>query len=192
MTDNALQHPKLFQFISALDEDLAARARIKGCSFCGGVLHSARYPRIPRGSPLALEGVPTTRHSFCCASCRRRTTPASVRFLGRRVYPGFIVILVSAMQSGVTDPLVAELRAALGVARRTLQRWRHWWREIFVHTPLWRHERGNFMPMIDDAALPLSLLERFVSSDDRTRVVQLLRFLMPLSVPGAATQYEGR
>jgi len=110
MTDNALQHPKLFHFISALDEDLAARARIKGCSFCGGVLHSARYPRIPRGGPLALEGVPTTRHSFCCESCRRRTTPASVRFLGRRIYPGFIVILVSAMQSGVTDPLVAELR----------------------------------------------------------------------------------
>ena len=111
MTDNALQHPKLFHFISALDEDLAARARIKGCSFCGGVLHSARYPRIPRGGPLALEGVPTTRHSFCCASCRRRTTPASVRFLGRRVYPGFIVILVSRPQEILALKIKAILRA---------------------------------------------------------------------------------
>ena len=67
-----------------------------------------------------------------------------------------------------------------------------WWRQIFVHTPLWQYERGNFMPTIDDATLPLSLLERFASGDDRTQVVQLLRFLMPLSVPAGATQHEGR
>jgi len=192
MTDDALQHPKLFHFLLSLDDDLAARARVKGCTFCGGVLHSARYPRTPRGGPLALEGTPTMRHSFCCESCRRRTTPPSVRFLGRRVYPGFIMVLLSAMQSGVTDPLVAELRAAIGVTRRTLQRWRHWWREIFIHTALWRYEQGNFMPTIDVAALPLSLLERFVSGDGRTRIVHLLRFLMPISVPGGFNLHEGR
>ena len=30
------------------------------------------------------------------------------------------------MQSGVTNNLINELRLHLGVARRTLQRWRHW------------------------------------------------------------------
>ena len=191
MTGNALQHPKLFHFLSTIDGDLAARCRSQGCVFCGGVLHSARYHPKPRGEPLAPQGVPTTRHSFCCETCRRRTTPASVRFLGRRVYPGFIVILLSVMQRGVTDSGIDELRSALGVARRTLQRWRHWWRQIFVHTPLWQYERGNFMPTIDDATLPASLLERFVNGDAQTRVVQLLRFLIPLSAPGSTPQREG-
>ena len=193
MTDYALQHSKLFQFLSAIDGDLAARCRSLGCVFCGGVLHSARYPRKPLSVPLAPQGVPTTRDSFCCESCRRRTTPASVRFLGRRVYPGFIVILLSLMQRGVTDSGIDELRSTLGVARRTLQRWRHWWQQIFVHTPLWQYERGNFMPAIDGVTLPASLLERFVNGDAQTRVVQLLRFLIPLSAPGSTTtQRKGR
>jgi len=54
VTHSALQHPKLFHFLSTIDEDLAARSRLLGCSFCGGVLHSARYPRKPRGGPSAL------------------------------------------------------------------------------------------------------------------------------------------
>ena len=118
--------------------------------------------------------------------------PASVRFLGRRVYPGFIVILLSMMQRGVTDSGIEELRIMLGLARRTLQRWRHWWRQIFVQTPLWRYQRGNFMPTIDESALPTSLLERFADGDAQSRVVLLLRFLTPLSAPGPITQRYGR
>jgi hypothetical protein len=34
---------KLFHFLTAIDEDLAARRRSLGCSLCGGVLHSAVY-----------------------------------------------------------------------------------------------------------------------------------------------------
>jgi hypothetical protein len=192
VTAIALQHPKLFHFLTAIDEDLAARRRSLGCSFCGGVLHSAAYPRKPRGAPWAPPGVPTIRHSFCCQSCRSRNMPASVRFLGRRVYPGFIVILLSMMQRGVTDRGIDELRITLGLARRTLQRWRHWWRQIFVQTPLWQYERGNFMPTIDESALPMSLLERFVNGDALARVVLLLRFLIPLSAPGPITQRYGR
>ncbi len=118
--------------------------------------------------------------------------PASVRFLGRRGYPGFIVILLSMMQRGVTDRGIDELRITLGLTRRTLQRWRHWWRQIFVQTPLWQYERGNFMPTIDESALPMSLLERFANGDALARVVLLLRFLTPLSAPGLITQRYGR
>jgi hypothetical protein len=40
--------------------------------------------------------------SLCCSrdGCRRRMTPPSVRFLGRRVYLGAVLVLVSAMQQG--------------------------------------------------------------------------------------------
>jgi hypothetical protein len=35
--------------------------------------------------------------------CRSRTTPPSLRFLGRKVYLATIVVLVSMMQYGVTE-----------------------------------------------------------------------------------------
>jgi len=192
VTHSTSQHPKLFHFLSTIDEDLAAKARAKGCGFCGGVLHSARYPRKPRGAPPELNGASPTRHSFCCETCRKRTTPASVRFFERRGYPALVMVLLAAMQAGVTDSRIDELRASLGVARRTLQRWRHWWREVFVRTPFWEIERGRFMPPVEHTALPASLLERFLGGDAQAKLIQCLRFLAPLSVPGAGTLREGR
>jgi len=94
------------------------------------------------------------------------------------------MVLLSGMQSGVTDTLINELQLHLGVARRTLQRWRHWWREIFVATPFWNLGRGRFMPPIEHAALPNSLLERFSGIDAHSQLVQCLQFLAPLSKPG--------
>ena len=191
MTVNTFEQPGFLQFLAAIDTDLASRARMQGCRFCGGALHSACYPRKPRGGAvMATEA--TTRHSFCCDKCRRRTTPESVRFLGRRVYPGFVMVLLSAMQSGVTHTLINELQLHLGVARRTLQRWRHWWREIFVRTPFWDLGRGRFMPSIEHAALPMSLLDRFKGQDGQSQLVLCLRFLAPLSKPGFFTQDDGR
>jgi len=193
MTVNILQQPSFFQFLAAIDSDLASRARLQGCSFCGGTLHSACYPRKPRGGSMELEtAVTTTRQSFCCDRCRRRTTPESVRFLGRRVYPGFIMVLLSGMQSGVTNNLIDELRLHLGVARRTLQRWRHWWREIFVETPFWDLGKGRFTPPIEPAALPKSLLDRFSGKDAQSQLVRCLQFLAPLSRPGVITDGDGR
>lgn len=130
MIANVIQEPRFFQFLAAIDSDLVSRTRMQGCSFCGDVLHSACYPLKPQGRSVELETTaPTMRKSFCGDKCRRRTTPESVLFLGRRVYPGFIMVLLSCMQCGVTDTPINELQLHFGVARRTLQRWRHWWRE---------------------------------------------------------------
>jgi hypothetical protein len=193
MTVNTFEQTGFLQFLAVIDTDLASRAWMQGCRFCGGALHSACYSRKPRGGAVVATEA-TTRHSFCCDKCRRRTTPESVRFLGRRVYPGFVMVMVllSAMQSGVTDTLINELQLHLGVARRTLQRWRHWWREIFVGTSFWDLGRGRFMPPIEHAALPMSLLDRFKGQDTQTQLVRCLQFLAPLSKPGFFTQDDGR
>ena len=84
-----------------------------------------RGDRKPRGGPPW-----EVRFSFCCAKegCRRRHTPGSVRFLGRRVYAGLIVVLVSAMLHGLNPERVQRLRKVLGIDWRTLGRWRQWWR----------------------------------------------------------------
>jgi len=163
LSPSILQDARLYAVLHRVDEDLAAHARRSGCRRCGGVVHQARYRRKPRGGPPGLGSGHDWRLSFCCAreGCRRRKTPPSVRFLGRRVYFGAVVVLVSALRDGLAPRRVRELRAQLGVDRRTLRRWRQWWHEAFVASRLWRAARGRLMPPVAEEALPGSLLERF-------------------------------
>jgi hypothetical protein len=123
---------------------------------------------------------------------RRRTTPASVRFLGRRVYLGVVVVLPSAMSAGVTDRRATQLAQSLPVPRRTLERWRHWWLDGFVHSAFWSAAQARFMPAVERAALPASLLERFIGETLSARLILLLQFLRPLSTRAASTLVEGQ
>ena len=178
-----LRDTRLYDLLYRLDEDLAARARAEGCG-CGGVLHRARYPRKPRGGPPDLGAEHEGRLSFCCAreGCRRRKTPPSVRFLGRRVYFGAVVVLVSALRDGLSVRRVRMLRERLGVDARTLRRWRQWWQKAFVASRFWKAGRGRLVPPVDERALPAALLERFSAQDPCERLLQTLRFLAPLSI----------
>ena len=105
---------RFWSFLFAIDQDLAETTRKQGCP-CGGRLHCANYPRKPRGSPHKLPETQCLRLSFCCDrdGCRKRLTPPSVRFLGRKVYLGAVVILVSAMRQGPSPRRVRELSATL-------------------------------------------------------------------------------
>jgi hypothetical protein len=169
---------RLFQQLLRFDEDLAARVRASGCP-CGGRLHSARFPRKPRGGLVDVEGY-DYRLSFCCdrEGCRSRMTPPSLRFLGRRVYLGAVVVLVSAMMRGLTSWRVAALCRLVGADRRTLERWRRWWQEVFPSTPLWRDAKARFMPPVEESALPASLLKGFAGSR-RAQLVGVLKLLLP-------------
>jgi hypothetical protein len=97
------------------------------------------------------------------------------------VYLGAVVLLVSAMQSGITDQRAADLKKRLGVSRRTLWRWRSWWRQTFPANDFWKRERGRFMPPLNDGTLPSSLLDHFTGEDDLSRLIQALSFLAPLT-----------
>ncbi len=164
-----------------IDGDLAAKARAAGCANCGGRLDAASYPRKARGAE-GLGDDYARRTSFCCAAegCRRRCTPPSVRFLGRKVYVGAVVVLASALQHGPTKRSVAELTALLGVTRRTLVRWRRWWSTIFANSRFWTSLRGRFVPAVDEAAMPASLLSRVRVTEEPALVI-LLRLLAPMS-----------
>ncbi len=177
-----LQDSRLYPFLLTIDREFAEQARADGCH-CSGRVHRADYERKPRGGPSGLGPEYDKRFSFCCAveGCRSRKTPPSVRFLGRRVYLGAVVLLVSAMQGGITDKRSADLRTRLGVSRRTLWRWRSWWREAFPGSDFWKRARGRFMPPLNDGSLPASLLASFTDEDDRSRLIQALSFLAPLT-----------
>lgn len=165
-----------------LDEDLAEEVRAGGCQVCGGRLDSAVFPRKPRGALVALPAEYESRFSFCCAEdgCRKRHTPASVRYLGRKVYLGAVVVLATAMQQGPTPARAARLHALLGVSLRTLARWRRWWVTAFAATGFWKQTRGLLARPVDEEALPLSLLE-CLAGDGEARLVALLHLLRPLT-----------
>ncbi len=176
-----LRDTRFFDLLYALDRDLADQTRSQGCP-CGGRLDQAHYPRKPRGGPADLSPDRERRFSFCCArdGCRGRATPPSVRFLGRRVYFGVVVVWVTAMAHGVTPRRAAELRAQLGIDRRTLARWRRWWREHFPASAFWREQRARLSPPLSDKGLPGTLLDRFAPQGELDGIRSLLRFLAPI------------
>lgn len=164
----------------AFDRDLAARARAGGCSRCGGVMHAASFWRKPRGVPAGLDAEHARRFSFCCAAreCRKRATPRSLRFLGSKIYSGVMVVVAAAMRHG--GKAARHLATLLGVRRRTIARWRDWWRATFTAHPFWRVAAAAFMPPVDETALPGALLERFAGAA-AAQMFGLLRFLLPIT-----------
>jgi len=175
---NAKFHEQLLVF----DRDLAAAARAARCWRCGGALHSASYERKPRGGPTGLGPEYAERFSFCCAvdGCRKRKTPPSFRFLGRKVYLATVVTLISVMLLGTTPSRLARLTEVPGIDRGTLERWRSWWRSTFTEGAFAQVARAALAPAPDISRLPASLLERFVGAIT-DQLISLLRFMAPLS-----------
>jgi hypothetical protein len=81
---------------------------------------------------------------------------------------------------GATALRMRELTQVIGVDRRTVERWRTWWRDSFTATPFWKVARAAFMPPVDPSRLPAALIERF-AGDDADRLVALLRFMGPIT-----------
>ena len=158
------------------------QTRQGGCS-CGGRLHSANYPRKPRGCQ-DLPQEYRVRLSFCCErdGCRKRVTSPSVRFLGRNVYLEVVVLLLAAQRQSSSMRHTRELSRLVGVDRTTIARWLAFWREQVPKMPFWKVARGLVVPTYDELVLPRGLLEIFLSSDGTWGLVRLLRFLSPITV----------
>ena len=129
-------------------EDLAETTRKQGCP-CGGRLHSANYPRKPRGTPRHLPEAYRLRLSFCCDrdGCRKRVTPPSVRFLGRKVYLAAIVILISAMRQGpIATPGPRAVRYASAPTGGPSRAGRSSGANAFPRHPFWKIARARLVP----------------------------------------------
>jgi hypothetical protein len=187
-----LTDTNFYQLLFQIDQSIAEEVRERGCD-CGGVLHAAPYPRKPRGIRSPLDETYQSRLSFCCAQdgCRRRTTPASVRFLGRKVYLGAIVVLLTALHHGLSEKRRRRLIEELDISAQTLWRWRRWWREQFVQTRCWRELVGRFSPPIGTDSLPGSLLERLSAEALSERLVQLLVLICPVTTSTSSLRVSG-
>lgn len=169
--------------LNSIDQEFAVKAQKKGCLYCGNKLHQANYPRSPVGILPDFRKYYDQRLSFCCDICRKRTTPESVRFFGRRWYPGSLLILISVLMLGINERRLLQVKRHFGivVSESTWKRWRRWWRESFITTPFWRKEKGLVSTAISaNKTFPRALLNIFQAGLEE-KMRYLLRFLSPLT-----------
>lgn len=173
---------KWFVTLAEIDAISAMKVKAAGCAECGGPLDRADFDRKPRGDLGEAAESYARRTSFCCRrdGCRRRATPPSLRFLGRKVYVAVIVVVASII--GRHGALVGRgaPRRIEGVPVRTVRRWHSWWSVAFALTSFWKEAKGFFATPIDEAVLPGSLLERF-GAPSATALTQLLRLIAPVT-----------
>lgn len=175
----------VFHELSERDQEFAREVQAAGCPFCGGVLDRADYGRKGRGAPAEVDDSELVRRSFCCRreGCRRRVTPPSCLFLGRRVYLAPVVVLVSALAVGATHRESNAAGAVYKAAPRTVGRWRRWWFRLLPLTAFWLAAKGAFASAIEEPRLPLSLLEIFSGWCSTRSLVLALVWLSALTRP---------
>jgi hypothetical protein len=195
---------EFFAMLVRLDTEIARRVAAIGCRHCSGPLYQANYERKPRGGQIAVGGEAfTLRHSLCCGreGCRKRATPPSLRFLGRKVYLEAVVLLASVVTQ-LTFAL-RDAQALTGVPGRTLRRWASWWTDPFPRSSAWLSLRARFRPPPpDESVLPASLLVRLGEDLAKGRsapaldeicrfVARLLAPVTTLSVPDGSRFVRG-
>lgn len=164
-------------FASLLRQDqcFAEQVQAKGCEHCGSPLHQAHYQRKPRGLPPELRNdeAYARRYSFCCCRCRRRHTPVSLRFLGRRVYSAFCLLMASFQGCFETAAI-----QQLSVPKLTLYRWQQWWNGDFKQTRVWRALTTKLQPV---TRLPDDWWRQLGGATWCERGWQMLGALLPLT-----------
>ena len=181
MSHNFLSNTTFHLLLTTIDQELAEQTRLAGCQ-CGGSLHKADYPRSPFGLPQLLRCHYQSRLSYCCAICRKRTTPPSVRFFGRRWFPAPLVILISALQKGATEHRCNLIKKHFGVliSPSTWKRWRLWWRTAFPKSHFWLHAKGLVPITHFNGPFPRELFSLFFGPLHE-RLILLLKFLAPIT-----------
>jgi hypothetical protein len=171
---------EFFGLLVRADEAVTQRMAAEGCRRCEGPLHRSDYNRKPRGALVAPAGEDSVRRfSLCCGreGCRKRATPPSVRFLGRRVYLGAVVIVASIVALAVRG--AQEIRRQTGVPSRTLGRWLGWWRGPFLGTEVFVTICVRLIG-VDVGRVPASIVDRLAGTGTE-RVRSMLEWLLPLT-----------
>jgi len=172
---------KLLAALGEIDAACAEAVHEAGCPHCQGALDRADYPRKPRGELGEAAGSYERRCSFCCREdgCRKRATPPSLRFFGRKVYVAVLVIVASAQARALRLTGHGRPRSVQGVPVRTVRRWLDWWQTVFALGAFWSEAKGLFATPVEVGALPASLLERFGVGN--VALEKLLRFTAPIT-----------
>jgi hypothetical protein len=178
---NSNAHELFHQLLIKIDSDFSKESMQEGCP-CGGKLHQANYPRSPFGLSEKSRDYYQTRFSSCCGDCRRRKTPKSVRFFGRRWYVAPIFILMNALKLHWSDRNCASIQRHFGIkmTKRTWRRWRRWWLECFELTDFWKQAKGLISINYCIGPFPRTLFHIYPLPWS-SRFVSVLKFFAPLT-----------
>jgi hypothetical protein len=180
MVDEVDLGREFFTLLEQHDERVVRQVAAEGCLRCDGPLHRGDYERKPRGALIAPAGAAfVVRFSLCCGreGCRKRATPPSLRFLGRRVYLGAVVIVASVVAWALR--VSGESGRLTGVPVRTMRRWLGWWQGPFVSTEVFVAVCARLVGVRVDA-LPASIFSQLPGSPpEQVRV--MLELLAPLT-----------
>ncbi len=185
MSQNFIHKASFHVYLMKIDQQVADIFANKCCVYCRGKLHQANYSRSPAGMPSKFRDQYSRRLSFCCATCRKRTTPPSVRFFGRRWYPALIYIFISIMISGISKRRIALIEKHFGIVVResTWRRWRKWWRDEFVVTKFWSYEKGKLPPTNEITQGPFPrVIFNLYNGKIEEKMLLFLHFSSPLTI----------
>ena len=176
-----INSPDFHQQLFNIDIDTASRIQAIGCQHCGSKLHKANYPRKGFGVPTQASQYYYLRLSFCCARCRRRNTPPSVRFFGCRRYISIVFVLLCALRFSPSEARCIRFanRYGLCISLITWKRWLSWWDNEFTCTSLWVDLKAHFPR--DLSAPARTLLKQLGASSLTARLQQALILLSPLN-----------
>jgi hypothetical protein len=169
-----LEDVKFLRELELEDRRVAEQYWLRGCRHCGGRLHQAHYPRKVRGISDSAAAYFERRYSFCCARCRKRETPPSLRFESCFVYAA-VAVLVAGMLAVQTS--VTSAARQVGAARRTVSRWRRWFQRTLPTSEWWKRHSGHFREPPDADRMPVSLVEQIAGATKTQQALRALRLL---------------
>jgi hypothetical protein len=180
MVENHDLGREFFVMLVRVDLVLVERVAAECCPHCGGPLHRGDYVRKPRGALITPAGEEFVRRfSLCCGreGCRKRALPPSVRFLGRRVYLGAVVILASIVALAIRA--AEKIRRQTGVPARTTSRWLGWWQGAFLTTEAFVTICARLIG-VEVGRVPASILHRLPGTGTQ-QMRTMLELLAPLT-----------
>ncbi|WP_437323574.1 hypothetical protein [Sorangium sp. So ce381] len=194
MLDDPHLGREFFRVLVEVDEAVTRRVAVEGCPVCDGPLHRSDYDRKPRGARVVPAGEAFARRfSLCCRreGCRMRAMSPSVRFLGRRVYLGAVVIPASIVALALLRA-AANIWRRTGVPARTTRRWLGWWQGPFLRTGVFVSICARLIG-VDVGPVPASIVDR-IEGTQTQQVRTMLELLAPLttiSVPDGSRFLRG-
>ncbi len=106
--------------------------------------------------------------------------------MDRRVYwRGALLVIVSLQQSTPPQKSLAQLQQLFEVDRKTVVRWRLYFREVFPTEALWQRLRGRLSSCVRSNHLPFDVLNFFLNHhcDVQVGLIGCLRFLAEQGLP---------
>lgn len=161
-----------FQALYKSDLEIANEFRKNGrCRHCHGTrLRRSNYRRKARGLPPGLskevQALFDFRFSFLCNLCNRRTTPPSLRFLGRKVYVAFAIVWISKLVEETQTFWWKNQKDLFGefISKLTIKRWIKWWLGPIWRSNFWKLLRGQLVGEIEWPRLIVGVWNSFATN----------------------------